>query len=142
MDNQQTPSHKERRGKTGKVQVRIAWNSKGEQQIKCTVDRAKVYIEPESFLRLGHFFSYGLPEFDETDKDRPNAYEADPEKLPALNWDFAVLDSMVCAEAFEFENTEVFETEGENLKTLVCKAKRIEYQCVTDQITSVKEQLA
>ena len=91
-----------------------------------------MYIEPECFLRLGHFFSYGLPEFNDTDKDRPNAYETDPEKLPAQNWEFAIVDSMVCAEAFEFENTNIFDQEGESLKTLVCKAQQIVYVCVTD----------
>ena len=70
--------------KPGKLQLKVAWAADGQQQIDCKVDRVKVFIRPNCFLRIGHFFGYGYPEFDMTCEDRPNSYETDFEKLPIM----------------------------------------------------------
>jgi hypothetical protein len=41
-----------------------------------------MYIKPYFFLRLGHFFGYGYPEFDMNSDEKPNEWETDFEKLP------------------------------------------------------------
>jgi hypothetical protein len=59
-------------------------------------------------LRISHFFTYGLPEFDENDEDKPNEYEADYEKLPVLELKLSILDSMVCIDSFDPEDIVIY----------------------------------
>jgi hypothetical protein len=63
-------------------------------------------VRPNWFLRIIHFFSYGLPEFDPSAEDLPNAFESDIEKLPFLEMKIDILDSMVCMDSFDPQEIE------------------------------------
>jgi hypothetical protein len=77
------------------------WASDGEQQMDCKIDKVKVFIRPNCFMKIGHFFGYGYPEFDPMSEDRPNDYETDVEKLPVMKLKIDILDSMICMDSFE-----------------------------------------
>jgi hypothetical protein len=50
--------------KPGKLQFRLWWAADGEQEMDCKVDKVKLFLRPNEFLRIAHFFAYGYPEFD------------------------------------------------------------------------------
>ena len=69
--------------------------------MECKVDKVKVFIRPYYFMKIGHFFGYGYPEFDMTSDDRPNYYETDFEMLPIMKMKIEILDSMICMDSFD-----------------------------------------
>ena len=77
------------------------WTADGQQQMDCKIDKVKVFVRPNCFMKVGHFFGYGYPEFDQMSEDRPNHYEADLEKLPVMKLKVELLDSMICMDSFE-----------------------------------------
>ena len=95
--HEEAPKH----GKPGKFLFKMHWAPDGEQQMDCKIDKVKVFIRPNCFMKIGHFFGYGYPEFDLMSEDRPNAYETDVEKLPIMKLKIDILDSMICMDSFE-----------------------------------------
>lgn len=47
------------------------------------VDHVKLFLRPNEFLMIAHFFGYGYPEYDEDSEEQPNAHQTDVEKTPA-----------------------------------------------------------
>lgn len=99
-EDQKKPSEQSHR-KPGKLLVEVTWAADGQQHVDCRVDRVKLFVRPDYFLRLGHFFVEGLPEFDPASEDRPNDYEADFEKLPVLKMKLDIVESMLCVESYD-----------------------------------------
>jgi hypothetical protein len=66
----------------GRLRYSVTWAANGQSQQVCSVDRIKVFLRPNEFFRIAHYFAYGYPVFDPEAEDQPNAYQADVEKLP------------------------------------------------------------
>ena len=68
--------------------------------MECKIDKVKMLMRPFYFMKLGHYFGYGYPQFDMTAEDRPNDFETDFEKQPVQNMKLEILDSLICFDSF------------------------------------------
>ena len=87
--------------KPGKLRMRANWKADGSAFHEIDVNKVKLFLRPNWFFQILHFFTYGLPEFDPLSEDLPNEFEANIEKDPRLEIKVTVLDSMVCMDSFD-----------------------------------------
>lgn len=85
----------------GRLCYSNTWAADGQSQQVWLLDRAKLFVRPNEFLRIAHFFGQGSPEFDPESEDQPNAYQADFERLPGQQMKVEISSSLVCVDSFD-----------------------------------------
>ena len=101
----------------------------GEKLIQAKIEKLKIYIKPHIFLMFFEMFSYGMPQYTETSKDKPNFYDSDYGNAPRMEVGCQILQSLLC-----FENDDKYQ------KTIACQGNT-SFTYIRDKLNQIKWKL-
>lgn len=103
----------------------------GDKFIDVMINKIKFFIQPYSFFMVYHFFSEGLPTYDNESFDKPNEYDPDYENYPEMYINLIINDSLI---SFFLENLEGVQ------KTYACMSN-VEYEFKRETIKKIKKKI-
>jgi len=83
------------------LSILMKFEANGEKTIEPKIEKLKIFIKPHIFLMIFELFTYGMPVYSESARDKPNFYDADYGNAPRMEICCQILQSLLC-----FENDE------------------------------------
>lgn len=64
--------------------VAIHLESDGDKLIQTKIEKLKIFIKPHVFLMIFELFVYGMPQYKDDSRDKPNFYDSDYGNAPRM----------------------------------------------------------